>query len=504
MSWKDGYVAEVEYVRSFQRGLGPSLLNFVLMMNRIAPVPIHRGFTYCELGCGQGESLNLLASCHPEGSFHAIDFNPAHVSNARTAAQNAGLENATFWEADFADLAELPLQEFDFITLHGVYSWVNAAKRQHIVDFIRRKLKPGGVVYNGYNSLPGWAAHAPLRQLLASYGEMQSGTLLERVELSVDFVRQLKELDLAYFRSNPDSGKLFDTISSLPREYLAHDFFNRNWTPFYHADIVKDLVQAGLSFACSARLADFKDSLRFNPSVVRLLGTLSDPVFKETLKDFALNQQFRSDVFTKARPQLSGPEQLELLLDYRFTLVVPRDAAGLEIMLPGGPKQLLPALYEPILNALEDQSLSLEEIYQGVKGAGFGPAEVTEALVVLCAVEYIMPVSQPSPEAVATTGSYNGSILDQVPGQPERRFLASPLLKTGVPVSWPHLLLLLCKRTGVDDPPAFAWKHIHANRYSLLPDDAPYAEQENLTELRSIVDGFETRLLPMLRKLGVA
>lgn len=38
------------------------------------------------------------------------------------------------------------LPQFDFITLHGIYTWVSRENRQHIVDFIARYLKPGGIV----------------------------------------------------------------------------------------------------------------------------------------------------------------------------------------------------------------------------------------------------------------------------------------------------------------------------------------------------------------------
>ena len=284
MDWKDGYVAGIEYVQSFHHGMGPSSLNFVLMMSGIEPVVLSNGFTYCELGCGQGDSLNLLAACHPEGDFHAVDSNAAHIGNARGLALKADLKNTNFWEADFAVLGELPLPEFDFITLHGVYSWVNADKRRHIVEFIRKRLKPGGVVYNGYNCLPGWAAHAPLRQLLASYADTQVGTLTERIDRSIEFVQRLKGAGLVYFAANPLTSDLFDTMSSLPRNYLAHEFYNRNWTPFYHAEVASDFAQAGLTFAGSARFVEFKDSLRFPAPVVQVLNTLTNQVMRETVK----------------------------------------------------------------------------------------------------------------------------------------------------------------------------------------------------------------------------
>jgi hypothetical protein len=503
MDWKDGYVVEIEYVRSFHHGMGPSSLNFILMMNGFEPVPLLQGFTYCELGCGQGVSLNLFATCHPEGSFHAVDFNPAHIENARDTAINAGLTNATFWSADFADLGELPLPKFDFITLHGVYSWVSAEKRDNIREFIRNKLKPGGVVYNGYNSLPGWAALTPLRQLLMSCANTQSGMLPERIDRSVEFVEELKGLALGYFNVNPLACNLFDTISSLPRNYLAHEFFNRSWSPFYHADIVSDFAAAGLSFACSARLVDFKDSLRFSAPVIQFLHGIVDPVMKETVKDFAVNQQFRSDVFTRGRLRLTESARMEHLLNCRFALAVPREAATLEVRFPIGMQQLLPGLYDPILCALEEKCQSPEELYERADIAQFGAAQLLEALIVLLAAEYIFPVVEPPPNAVARAWSYNLSVMNRAYDVTERQFLASPMLRSGIPLSWLQLLLLLAEVGNITEPATFVWKHLQERDYKLTKDGAPLQSDEaKFIELVILTEKFRTEQLPLLRKLG--
>jgi hypothetical protein len=52
--------------------------------------------------------------------------------------------------------------------LHGIWSWVSEDNRQIILDFIDRKLKPGGVLYLSYNTQPGWSAFMPLRDCWCS------------------------------------------------------------------------------------------------------------------------------------------------------------------------------------------------------------------------------------------------------------------------------------------------------------------------------------------------
>src|SRR5215211_1762124 len=166
--WSSGYVVDVTYTHGFYRELAPSYLGFAaLVQGFAAPGLGDEPLTYCELGCGQGGSTNLLASANPHVEFHANDFNPAHIAGARDLARAARLSNVHFYDLSFAEFAEnrqLPM--FDIIGLHGVYSWISEENRQHIVRFIRERLKPGGVLYISYNAMPGWAPLMPLRHVM--------------------------------------------------------------------------------------------------------------------------------------------------------------------------------------------------------------------------------------------------------------------------------------------------------------------------------------------------
>jgi SAM-dependent methyltransferase len=504
MDWKDGYVVDMEYVHGFYPELGPSVLNFVLLMNGFEPVLLDRHFTYCELGCGLGESLNLFAACHPEGRFHGIDFNPAHIEAACRITERAQLSNTTFWEADFAALGDLHLPEFDFITLHGVYSWVNTEKRRDIVEFIKRRLKPGGVVYNGYNSMPGWSANAPLRQLLTSYADTQSGSLLERIEHSVGFVERLKKLDMAYFKGNPSAVTFFEYISPLSRNYLAHEFFNRDWTLFYHAEVVKDFAAANLTFAGSAKFIDFKNSLLFSRPTLQILDEITDSVMRETVKDFASNQQFRADIFTRGRQRLTDYEQRELLLASRFSLVIPLETFAFEATFPIGIKKLLPELYDPILCALDEQAHSLEELFCRPEIACLGAANILEALIVLCAAEFIKPSVVPSAEAIMSAWRYNNSILERAFNTADTQFLASPVLQGAIQLNWPQMLLLICELTKGGESATFLGEYIRANDYKLIRDGVTLESEDDVSaEIVSMIEKFHTQQRPYLQKLGI-
>jgi len=70
-------------------------------------------------------------------------------------SKSTGLTNLKLREADFRYLETRDLPDFDFITVHGVLSWINAENRKAIQRFVLKKLKPGGILYLSYNCLPG-------------------------------------------------------------------------------------------------------------------------------------------------------------------------------------------------------------------------------------------------------------------------------------------------------------------------------------------------------------
>lgn len=503
MARLDGYVAELEYVHHFCKEFGPAALNLVLTWQGAEPISLDHGFTCCDLGCGQGLSTNIFAACHPGGHFHGIDFNQAHILGARGLAAQAGLANVTFWEASFDDLGTLPLPEFDFITLHGVFSWVNSENRKYIIDFIRRKLKIGGVVYVSYNCLPGWSAIAPVRQLLISHAYIEPGSLEEQINCSIKAVERLKSLDLSCFTRNPAAGSFFDFISKLPANYLAHEFFNDNWVPFYHADVAKDLAPADMVFVGSANFADNLDFLRFSVEEQQLLNDIENPVLKETLKDFAANQQFRKDVFTKGRNNLAQPVHLELVSRCRFALVVPRVEVTMTANFPRGEAQLDPEVHETVLYALEERHHSLDELLLKPHIALLGPGKVRQALEVFVSLGTIMPAIDPSPQAVASARAFNYTILERTAFNRQPQPLASPVVQSGVQLDWIQRLLLLCELTESGDPLAFASNVIRED-HALREDGAALQSlDEKLEELGQRIRKFYDHQLPLLKRLEV-
>ena len=184
--WTSGYVGDFDYTFGYYTELNPLRIKLAFLYNGLVCPDVG---TACELGFGQGVTANLHAAASIT-QWCGTDFNPSQAAFAQEIAGIAGagarlLDDAF---ADFASRTDLP--DFDFIGLHGIWSWITDENRAVLVDFIRRKLKVGGVVFVSYNTMPGWAAFAPMRHMLVQHAEVMSpegNSLLSRADSALDF-----------------------------------------------------------------------------------------------------------------------------------------------------------------------------------------------------------------------------------------------------------------------------------------------------------------------------
>src|SRR5262245_52820993 len=291
-TWAEGYVVDIGYTHGYYRELAPALLRFVTLLGGVRAADTEQPFTYYELGCGNGHSSVLHAAANPHGQFIGVDFNPGHIQNAQRLAQECGVGNARFLEKSFAELLEMELPDAEAVVLHGVYTWVSEENRRHIVEFIRRRLKPGGIVHVSYNCLPGLSQVVPLQRLLHAHASLAGGDLAERLRRALEFAASLAEAGAEYFRANPLGQSRLARMRTQDPRYLAHEYFNANWSPAFHADVARELGEAKLAYAGSAEIVDNFEQFTLKPEVAKAISGIGDRTMAETLKDYARNRVF--------------------------------------------------------------------------------------------------------------------------------------------------------------------------------------------------------------------
>lgn len=501
--WSDGYVTSTEYTSNFYSFLSPGSQNLSLLLAGVMPVDLSDEFTYCELGCGQGYSTAVLAASNPNGRFWGVDFNPTHIAGARKIKAAGGLDNLEYLEKSFAELTETPdLPTFDFIALHGVWSWINAENRAAIAAFLYAKLKPGGVVYISYNALPGWSGTAPLRQLMVETQRHKPEIGPADVLQAIALAKRMKELDAGYFQANPIAGINLDALLKSPMNYLLHEYFNRDWNPTYFSEVAADLRSAKLAYACSSDIVDLFDQLCLTPEALALMQEQPDQTTRETIRDFFRNTRFRRDLFTRGARKLLPAERAQMLNDLPFALVGPKPTFPLQIKVPIGALTLGVDPSARVVDLLGDGPKTLAQLMADPALASQGQPVVFQVLLML-ATRGTVQAGMPGLAGVDTAARFNRAMLSQ-PIAAEAQTLASPILGNGVTVPKVDQMILALMQNG--DLPSPASFLDHARRAGLQLNrngpDGP-VPLTDLAEVQMLLDEFATQRLPQYRSLKV-
>jgi SAM-dependent methyltransferase len=256
----DGYVEDIPYTFGYHPELDPARMQAVLRAGFEPPEVA----AACELGYGQGMSLAIHAVAGG-AAWWGTDLIPSHAAHVRAlvAGTDARLEAADQTFAVFCARDDLP--QFDFIGLHGVWSWVSAANRERILELVARRLRPGGVLYVSYNALPGWAPMLPLREMMVAYAAALPAELprADRIEAALHDAQMRVLRDPLVLEACPGIEAELRAIRHKGVAYLAHEFFNRDWAPMPPAQVAAAMRSVGLSFAAQADEAEPASGARF-------------------------------------------------------------------------------------------------------------------------------------------------------------------------------------------------------------------------------------------------
>lgn len=504
--WTQGYVTDIDYTYGFYRELSPALLNFAALAKGRAAPNISGKFTYCELGCGQGFSANVLAAANPNGEFYATDFNSTHIAGAQDLAMRAGTGNVHFFDQSFGEfLVEPSLPKFDYIVLHGIYSWVAAAQRVEIVTFLREKLKPGGIVFISYNALPGWSGAAPLRHLMYLHGKSGGGPTIGRLDPALKFAERLQEANAGIFRAYPTLKTRLEKLKGQNRNYLAHEYMNDAWSLFYHSDVVADLNDARVTFIGSGALLEHVEVVNMTTEQIGMMNEATDPVFREVLRDYMVNQQFRRDVFQRGPRALKQGELRERWLGQRFVLSTERSAVPLKVTGAMGEVTLKDSVYNPVIDAFAKGPRTVRDILTDPEVSQLQLVSIQQALLILVGAGHLNPALDREGDDLRRkhVRRLNAAIAATATESDDLQFMASPIAGTGIQVDWFTKLALVARERKEPDTVAFAFKVMKQRGQRMVVDGKTLETDEaNKEELAKRAVAFEARSA-LLKMLGI-
>jgi SAM-dependent methyltransferase len=505
--WTVGYVADIGYTFGYYTELNPLRLKLAFFNQGLVCPEIG---TACELGFGQGLSANMHAAASVT-HWCGTDFNPAQAGFAQDLSTVSGsaarLHDEAF--ADFCTRSDLP--EFDYIGLHGIWSWISDENRAVIVDFIRKKLKVGGVLYISYNTQPGWAAMVPMRDLLTEHAQVMGVAgqgIVKRIDSALDFADKLLATNPNYLKANPMVTERFKALKAHNRNYLAHEYFNRDWLPMPFSKMAQWLGPAKVEFACSADYLGHIDQVNLTAEQQALLNEIPDAMFQQTVRDFMANQQFRKDYWVKGARRLSLLEQGEALRAQRVVLTVHRTDVSLKVTGALGEATMQEAIYNPVLDALANHKpQTLGQLEQALKGKKIPFGQLVPAVLILSASGTLVAVQDDISKVREQTDKLNAFLMNKARGSADITYLASPVTGGGIAVSRINQLFMLALVQGKKLPAEwaqFTWHLLAAQGQKIVKEGKTLeTPEDNLAELTAQATSFAEKQLPIVKALQI-
>ncbi len=352
-----GYDTGTNYTYHFFSQLNPYGLRFNFLSQGLAFPKIDHNFTACELGFGNGLSI-IMNKAATQAQWYGNDFNPSQVNYADLLAQHGAIKVHLSDDAfdEFLGRDDLPM--FDYICLHGIWSWISPQNQDVIVEFVKNKLKVGGILYVSYNTTGYFDNLRPFRTILNSYiqtlGDPNKNSE-EQLPDALAFIDKLLATKPAYIKKAPWAQESYkNLICQKDQRYVSHEYTNDYWFLENFDKVAHKFEQAKLSYVCQAKLVNNLNSYYLEPKQFEALKPFIGTPMYEQLRDFISRNNFRSDVYVKGAVKLSTKQQDKELDATYFICDKNLKHENFTAMIHGFDKKVDLKEIEPILGIFKD------------------------------------------------------------------------------------------------------------------------------------------------------
>lgn len=418
------YLTSYDYPAVFHPEQSPLWLSAVLTGLGRRP-PRAAGARWCEIGCGEGFGVAVLAAANPGMKFTGIDLNRAHIAKAKARAAAAGLENVSFHLADIAG-PDAPEGDFDYIVSHGVFSWVGDGVRRAIAAWAARHIAPGGVLAIQYMSEPGGSAfrafHSVFRSVRGHDDPVAEG--LRRLIA-------MRDAKAGFFQLHPHASRTLDNLLGETPGYVAHEYLNPDFQPLSFAEVADVFADEGFSWAGSATPIENIDAASLPAAAAKVIAPVLDTIERETLKDVTRNQALRYDLFCRPGVLPDAQEHVRLLRPVVWRLLPGAPKPGrVTFETPIGPVEGEAGIFGPLLERLGGGPTTFAEIERVAPFAG-RPGLLNQALQMALWARMVHPVAG-DVSAREPAERLNALLLDEARAGTRVPALAAPGVGSGL------------------------------------------------------------------------
>ncbi|MEB3331326.1 MAG: class I SAM-dependent methyltransferase [Synechococcaceae cyanobacterium] len=506
MTLLHGYFSGQGYTFGAYAEQSPERLATVALLRSQRPPDLAGSFQMLDIGCGQGFNLCLQAAAYPQARFTGIDINTDHIAHARSLARAAGLGNVRFLEGDFLSIqsqfGELR-EQFDFAVAHGILGWVGPQVGDAMLALSAWALRPGGLFYLSYDTLPGWLPMLPFQHAVRSFmHRLPDG--LPSLQAAISLFRELRDSQAQVFPAQPALTSRLDAMDTLDPAYLLHEYNHQQWQPQFSNAVIGKARQLGFHYLGSANLAENFDGLLPQP-FRQLLQNQPDEEMKELVRDLLLNQAFRRDVYAKGRDPIWALEASNAVRSLRLLRLVGEeplnDEKAFHFSLSSGEVQGRPERFRQLVESLGEAPISIEELLKANPETPEIP-ELLQNLTLLLSKGWVCLV--PPTQDHEPARRFNAFIAASVTDGGPYRAVAAPVAGNLQQLSDIDLMALHAHLQGwpIEDLATIIQTNLQLLNRSLQRDGQALTGEALTEELAKRALGFRDRILPLLRRIG--
>ncbi|KRE13056.1 hypothetical protein ASE66_21585 [Bosea sp. Root483D1] len=275
----------------------PAHLATIAHIHGMTPAPTAT-MRVLELGCGSGGNLIPMALQYPGAEFVGIDLSGRAIARAKAEAAELGFTNLSFHHLDIM-AATATLGQFDYILVHGVYSWVPQPVRERIMALFGELLAPKGIAYVSYNALPGCRLRDIARDVML-FETRDIDDPIEKVRVARAAIKRFAEATDAETFHGAALRERAKQIEDIPDNVLYHDDLNPGARAFALHEVLAAAELQGLQFLAETSFPNNFGGARGPAQQVLNTIPLSEPLRQEQALDLLIGRCFRQTLLCRA------------------------------------------------------------------------------------------------------------------------------------------------------------------------------------------------------------
>ncbi len=322
----------------------------------------------------------------------------------------------------------------------------------------------------------------------------------------------MSELGAEYFTGNPAARAMLAKMSELGLAYVAHEYLHAHWVPMYFAQVASEMAASGLHFVGQLPLyLNYRD-LAIPQRMAPLFAGIGDRVAFESLKDFALNEYFRRDVFVKGRAPRGESTTRAYLDETAFGGHLEGGTVPRETRLPHHTVHYAGPIFDALLPALEQGGTTVAALATRPELAEFELPRIRDAVLRLVLGEGLVPMLTPTRAVPAPRdalyrlpSTYNQAALREGLSLETPLTLASTAAGTGLELSTVDAVAVyLLTEVPPAERPGWVLRRCERASFRLTVRGKSIEDrEERVRTLEAEIERFCARRLPKLVELGV-